>query len=66
VRPRRLLNLLGGLVGGLFAAMGLAVLAEHRNRTFVAPEDVEEHLHVAALASIPRLGRQELKSNGRR
>jgi len=62
VRPRKLINLmLGVLVGGL-GSLGLAVLAEHLDHSFKTPEDIERKLELPVLVSIPDLNRELLLS----
>ena len=54
VRPRKALNLILGLVVGLFAGTGLALLLEYLRRAIRTPNDVMEHLQIPVLGMIPR------------
>ena len=54
VRPRKALNLLLGLVAGLFAGTGLALFLEYLRRAIRTPNDVLEHLQLPVLGMIPR------------
>ncbi len=54
VRPRRALNLILGLVVGLFAGTGLALFLEYLRRAIRTPNDVMEHLQIPVLGMIPR------------
>lgn len=54
VRPRKVLNLMLGLVVGLFAGTGLALFLEYLRRAIRTPNDVMEHLQLPVLGMIPR------------
>ena len=54
VRPRKALNLILGLVVGLFAGTGLALFLEYLRRAIRTPNDVMEHLQIPVLGMIPR------------
>ncbi len=54
VRPRKALNLVLGLVVGLFAGTGLALFLEYLRRAIRTPNDVLEHLQLPVLGMIPR------------
>ena len=54
VRPRKALNLILGLVVGLFAGTGLALFLEYLRRAIRTPNDVMEHLQLPVLGMIPR------------
>jgi uncharacterized protein involved in exopolysaccharide biosynthesis len=54
VRPRKALNLVLGLVVGLFAGTGLALFLEYLRRAIRTPNDVMEHLQLPVLGMIPR------------
>ena len=63
VRPRLLLNFGLGLVLAVCASLGLAFVAERLDPSVKTPEDVEQRLGLAVLASVPRLSHGLL--NGR-
>lgn len=54
IRPRRGLNLVLGLLVGLVAGIGLALLMEYLRRCIRTPKDVVEQLHLPVLGMIPR------------
>jgi uncharacterized protein involved in exopolysaccharide biosynthesis len=54
VRPRKALNLVLGLIVGLFAGTGLALFLEYMRRAIRTPNDVLEHLQLPVLGMIPR------------
>ncbi|MEN6495927.1 MAG: hypothetical protein ABFD16_16725 [Thermoguttaceae bacterium] len=64
-RPRRLVNLLIGLVGGVFGGLATTVLLEYLDRSFITASDIEKRLKIPTLAAIPRLPSQKLRLNGR-
>jgi uncharacterized protein involved in exopolysaccharide biosynthesis len=64
VGPNILFNLAAGVVGGVFAGLGLALLAESLDHSLKTPEEIESKLNLPLLASIPRLNRQELAHYG--
>ena len=53
VRPKKLLNLLMGLLGGLFLAGAYCALLEYLDRSVKTPEDIEEITGEAPVWSIP-------------
>jgi capsular polysaccharide biosynthesis protein len=53
--------LAGGLLGGLIAALALALLAEYFDHSVKSVDDVERMLQVPALASIPRLHARQVR-----
>lgn len=55
VEPRPVRNYALGLVLGLLLGFGLAVLAEHLDRTIKDKDDLEESLGLPVLASIPKI-----------
>jgi uncharacterized protein involved in exopolysaccharide biosynthesis len=65
VRPQRKLSLLLGLMAGFCGALGLALVAEYADRSVKTPEQIEAHIEVPVLASIPYLSRRELAINGK-
>ena len=60
-RPRRLLNLLLGLLGGSLAGVVLAFAAEHLNTRVRTPDEVERLTGLDLLAVLPR--RREIRGN---
>ncbi len=65
IRPRKFLIVAFGFLIGLFGGVGLALLADKRDRPFVSSEEVETDLDLPTLTSIPRLKRRDLILNGR-
>jgi tyrosine-protein kinase Etk/Wzc len=65
IRPRKLVNLALGLLVGALGGLGLALLADNRDRPFLTREELESDLDLPMLASIPRLSRRQLVLNGR-
>ncbi len=65
IRPKVLINLMLGLIGATVGSIALALLLEFRDHSLQTPEDVERHLDVPTLTSIPVLRRKELVLNGR-
>lgn len=55
VSPRRLLNLAGGLLGGLALGIFLAFFFEYIDNRLKTPDDVGQHLGLPALAILPRV-----------
>jgi capsular polysaccharide biosynthesis protein len=54
VRPRKLVNLVIGLLLGLVSGAGLALAAEALRRTIRTPRDVARELHLPVMGMIPR------------
>ena len=54
VRPRPILNVALGLIVGLTAGIGLALLMEFTRRTIKTPKDLTDVLHLPILGMIPR------------
>ena len=53
VKPNKKLNIAVALVLGLMVAMGLAFLLEFMDSTIKTPDDVEKHLGLPVIGSIP-------------
>ncbi len=53
VKPNKRLNVMVALVLGFFAACGIAFLIEYLDDTIKTPEDVEKHLKLNVLGTIP-------------
>ena len=65
VRPRVALNLLLGLCAGALGGLALPLVLEQFDRSLRTPEDVEKHLDLPTLATIPRLRPRQLAVNGK-
>jgi uncharacterized protein involved in exopolysaccharide biosynthesis len=61
VAPRKKLNVLLALVLGSSAGLAMASLAEYLDHTFQTREEVERHLGLPVLASIPTVKQWELQ-----
>lgn len=59
VKPRKALNLLLGIIVGLFGGIGMAFFFEYIDNTIKLPEDVEERLGISVLGVIPLLESKE-------
>lgn len=55
VKPRKSLNILLGIIVGLFGGIGLAFFIEYLDNTVKTPEDVEARLGVPVLGIVPLL-----------
>ena len=53
IKPRKLMNLLMGIILGLLGGVGMAFFAEYLDQTIKSPEDAEEKLGVSVLGMIP-------------
>lgn len=62
VKPNKQLNMAVALVLGLMVAVGLAFLLELMDSTIKNPEDVEKHLGLPVIGSIPASAAVERKS----
>ena len=65
IRPRKLINLLLGLLVGAFGGVGVAVAAEYWDHSLRTPREIERKLDLPVLASIPRFRPEHLALNGR-
>jgi capsular exopolysaccharide synthesis family protein len=54
VRPNRSLNLLLGLLLGIFGGIAIAFLSEYLDHSIKTPDEVERKLQLPAIACIPR------------
>ena len=60
VKPKKQLNTLLGLVLGLMAGVGIALVLESRDRTLKGPDDLEQYLpRVSLLGMVPLLPKAE-------
>jgi polysaccharide biosynthesis transport protein len=55
VSPRRMLNLLVGLFGGLFCGVAVAFFFEYMDNRIKSPEELEKHLGLPSIGLIPKL-----------
>ena len=53
VKPKKILILLAGILGGLGSGMGLAFLLEFSDRTIHTEEDVQTYCNLPVIGSIP-------------
>jgi capsular exopolysaccharide synthesis family protein len=53
IKPRKVLNILLGIIVGLFGGIGLAFFFEYLDNTIKAQEDVEMRLGVPVLGTVP-------------
>jgi succinoglycan biosynthesis transport protein ExoP len=54
VRPRRVLAILGGLLGGAFLGIALAFLFEYMDNRVKTPDEIEHELGLPSLGLIPK------------
>lgn len=60
VKPKKKLNTMLGLLGGLMAGIGLAFFLENRDRSLKGPSDLERYLpSVSLLGTVPLLSKKE-------
>lgn len=59
VKPRKTLNIVLGILVGLFGGVGIAFFFEYLDNTIKTPEDVETKLGVPVLGTIPLLGEKD-------
>lgn len=57
IKPRPTLNLALGLLLGLMAGVGLALLLEYLDDTIKSGEDIEQKLRLVQLGVVPKLGK---------
>lgn len=55
VKPRKFLNILLGIIVGLFGGVGLAFFFEYLDNTVKTPEDVESRIGVPVIGAVPLL-----------
>ncbi|MFC1794588.1 GumC family protein [Planctomycetota bacterium] len=65
IRPRKMLNILLGLLLGIFGGIGLAFLSEYLDHSIRTPEDVQEKLQLPTLASIPYMRANRIHPTGK-
>ncbi len=58
VKPRRAQNLLMSVLVGLALSVGLAFASEYFDRTMKTPEEIERHLGLPVIATVPVFGRK--------
>lgn len=59
VKPRKTLNIILGLIVGLFGGIGMAFFIEYLDNTIKTPEDVETKVGIPVLGTIPLLEPKE-------
>jgi len=59
VKPRKSLNILLGLIVGLFGGIGLAFFIDYLDNTIKSPDEIEAKLHVPLLGIVPLLESKE-------
>ncbi len=52
IKPKKLLNIILGIVAGVMSGLGLAFLAESASHTFTTPEQVEHRIGLPVLTTI--------------
>ncbi len=52
IKPKKLLNIILGIVAGVMSGLGLAFLAESSAHTFTTPEQVEHRIGLPVLTTI--------------
>ena len=60
-KPKKALNILLGIVLGLFTGAGFALISEHMDNTYTSPEELEENLGVPMLGVVPKSPQQDDK-----
>ena len=59
VKPRKALNILLGIIVGLFGGVGLAFFFEYLDNTIKTPEDVEDRIGVPVLGTVPLMEKKD-------
>jgi polysaccharide biosynthesis transport protein len=59
LKPRKALNILLGIIVGLFGGIGLAFFFEYLDNTIKTPEDVETRIGVPVLGTVPLLEKKD-------
>lgn len=62
--PRKLMNLLLGLIFGAFGSVGLAFFIDYFDNTLRSPEEIEQRLGVPVLGMINKLKHEDLEGEG--
>ena len=62
VRPRKSVNLLLGLFGGLMAGVGLAFFVEYLDNRVKSPDEIQQFLGLSFLGLVPGVSEQDLES----
>ncbi|MHB8174432.1 MAG: GumC family protein [Nitrospirota bacterium] len=60
-KPKKVLNMLLGIVLGLFTGVGFALVSEHMDNTYTSPEELEDNLGVPMLGIVPKSSQQDDK-----
>ena len=61
VRPRKTMNLLLGLFGGLMAGIGLAFFVEYLDNRVKSPDEIRQFLGLSFLGLVPSVREQDLQ-----
>jgi capsular exopolysaccharide synthesis family protein len=61
IKPRKKLNMLIGMMLGVFFGLSAAFFLDYLDNTFRSPEDIEKYLQLAVLAVIPKAGEKGIK-----
>lgn len=61
VSPRKMMNMAIAMVLGLMVSVGLALILEFTNNTINKPEDVDKHLGLPILGTIPFARKEDLE-----
>jgi succinoglycan biosynthesis transport protein ExoP len=62
VRPNRVLNLILGLLVGIFGGIAIAFLSEYLDHSIKTPDEVEQKLQLPTVACIPRTAVSRISS----
>ena len=55
IKPKKMLNLILGIMVGLMAGVGLSFFFQYLDRTIKTPEEVDQYLDLPILAAIPKV-----------
>jgi capsular exopolysaccharide synthesis family protein len=61
IKPRKRLNMLIGMMLGVFFGLSAAFFLDYLDNTFRTPEDIEKYLQLAVLAVIPKAGEKGIR-----
>ena len=59
IKPKKMLNILLGIIVGLFGGVGLVFFFEYLDNTIKSPEEVETRLKIPVLGTVPLLESRE-------
>lgn len=57
IKPKKMLNLILGIIVGLMLGIGFAFFLQYLDRTIKTPEEVDQYLDLPILAAIPKVGK---------